>query len=75
MTKGFYAAYLYDVAKTYHEGWDNHYTLEQTQQSDDGSMVWVVGDIPEYAVESFANSADMFKWCYENGWAKLEADI
>lgn len=70
MSKGFYVATLYDVAQTYHESWNECYTLNKSQQSDDNELIWVVGNIPDYSIESFTTSKAMFNWCYKNGWTK-----
>ena len=61
--------YTYDVAND--ESWDDAYTALRSQHSDSGEFIWVVGYY-EDAVETFATSAEMFEWCYLNGWTKQE---
>lgn len=60
--------YIQDVAML--SDWDEHYTLNRNQHSDDGVYIWAVGVHPVEPVKSFTTSKAMFNWCYKNGWTK-----
>lgn len=55
--------------------WDSHYTTNDSQKSDDGAYIWVVGNHSNIALQSFETSAEMFAYCYANGWTKPDDDI
>lgn len=65
--------YTYDVALC--EDWPSFYTLDRSQDSDNGEFVWAVGQHDVEPYKSFATSAEMFEWCYSNGWSEPDDDI
>ena len=59
--------YTYDVAID--ENWNNSYTANRYQQSDDGALIYVSG-IRGGSYKNFNSTKDMFAWCYANGWTE-----
>lgn len=66
--------YIQDVAII--SDWEDYYTLNRNQHSDDGVYLWAVGQHEVELVQSFTTSQEMFEWCYGNGWTKpTEEDL
>lgn len=53
--------------------WDAHYTTEDSQKSDNGLYIWVVGEHKD-TIKSFETAQEMFDWCYQNGWTQPTSD-
>lgn len=68
--KGFCIMQVSDIEKLIEDGeWDFYYTVNDSQKSDDGLQMWVVGR-RSGCDKYFYSTEAMFEWCYENGWAK-----
>lgn len=67
--KGFCVMYTYDVAID--NDWNDSYTANRNQQSDNGEFIYVAG-IRDGCYKQFYTSKEMFDWCYENGWSRQE---
>ena len=65
--KGFCIMYTYDVAID--ENWNDSYTANRPQQSDNGEFIYVAG-IREGCYKEFDTVKAMLEWCYEDGWTK-----
>ena len=62
--------YTYDVAISDYIGeWDQAYTANRLQQSDNGEFIAITG-IRNGSVMGFDSYIEMLEYCYFNGWTK-----
>lgn len=53
--------------------WKENYTHKDSQKSDDGLYMWVVGE-HDNVIESFDTYTELMTYCYANGWTENEVD-
>lgn len=71
---GFCIMNTIDVAIDVDSGkWDEHYTADRQQQSDDGSEIMITG-IREGALMTFESASEMKEYCYSNRWVEVKED-
>ncbi len=51
--------------------WDDNYTVDDDQKSDDGLMIMITG-IRDGAIMEFDSYNEMLEYCYSNEWTKPE---
>lgn len=73
----FQIMFAYDVALLVDAGeWDNHYTANRAQHSDNGQYIRFVDNVAhDNAIESFATHHEQLEWCYANGWSVVDDSV